>query len=178
MSVAHAPPAHVHRLHVNPWLVAVIALAAALVALGSWVLIDRYGGAESDPATALVDDLYAAATARDPDAFASLLTADAVLEDGAGDRVSAAEAVQGIAQFPATVERVAPVTVEGDFAATYVRDTMREERGLLSEGETITTLVVFQLRDGKIARMWEFLPGVTKPFDNAKLPALGNTLTP
>jgi len=36
----YAPETHRHRVHVNPWLVAVIVLAAALVALGAWVLID------------------------------------------------------------------------------------------------------------------------------------------
>jgi hypothetical protein len=32
---------HMRRPHVNPWLVAVVALAAALVGLGTWMLVNR-----------------------------------------------------------------------------------------------------------------------------------------
>ena len=37
----HASERHEQRPHLDLWLVAVVGLVAALVALGSWVLIDR-----------------------------------------------------------------------------------------------------------------------------------------
>lgn len=44
MSTPHVAQLHQRRLHLNPWLVAVVVLAVAVVALGGWILL------ESDPA--------------------------------------------------------------------------------------------------------------------------------
>jgi hypothetical protein len=41
MTAVQSPVSHQHRFHVNPWMLAAIVLAAALVALGVWVLVDR-----------------------------------------------------------------------------------------------------------------------------------------
>lgn len=49
MSTMHAPRL---QQRPNPWAVAVIALSAALVGLGIWVLVDR-SGTEAQPAAAL-----------------------------------------------------------------------------------------------------------------------------
>ena len=178
----YASRVHLHRPHVNVWLVAVVGLAAALVALGSWVLIDRYSGTEYEAAT-VADDLMAAVNARDADAVASMITADAVFVDAGGDVAVAADVISTVPQTPWTMERVSPVTVEGDFAATFVRMTPREG---LTEGVPVDVavntsteqLVVFQLENGKIARMWDFLPGFTEPFDSANMPWLGTPLSP
>jgi hypothetical protein len=43
MSTPHAEkPHHVRWRHVNPWLVAVVALAAALAGFGTWMLVNRH----------------------------------------------------------------------------------------------------------------------------------------
>ena len=75
MSTTYAPPTHVRRPHANLWLVAVVALAAALMALGAWVVVDRYAGAGgvTQDATALIDDFNAAINAGDADAIGALL---------------------------------------------------------------------------------------------------------
>ena len=83
-----------------------------------------------------------------------------------GDTAVGADAIaNGLADASASglrVERIAPVTVEGDFATTFNRYT---EPGL-----TGTMLATLQLEDGKILRIWGFEPGVTPPFDNAVIP--------
>lgn len=166
MSTTHAPPVHAHRLHVNPWLVAVIALAAALIALGSWVIVDHYTGGDSatQDATTLIDKFDAAGNAGDAKALAALLTNDVVMRSegniltGAQDLQDAAAASAGSLR----VERIAPVTVEGDFASTFIRAT--------EAGSDRTLIAVYQFEDGKISRLWGFELGATSPFDNAVMP--------
>lgn len=165
VSATHAPPVHAHRLHVNVWLVAVIGLAAALVALGSWVLIDRYTGPEHD-VTTLIDDMNAAWSAGDAEAVATFFAPDAVMTRDDGQQTVGVEAISGLVPITEAsdfqVERVAPVTVEGDFATTFMQYTSVSAGG--------TEVGVFQLREGKILRYWFFKLGVTPPFDNALMP--------
>jgi hypothetical protein len=69
-------------------------------------------------------------------------------------------AIRKLADGSFTPERVAPVTLHGDFATTYVK--------LTAVGvEAGTTLSVFEIKDGKILRQWNFAAGTTPPFDNA-----------
>ena len=105
----HASERHEQRPHLDLWLVAVVGLAAALVALGSWVLIDRFEGAGSDSAITVIDDFVASVNADDTDALAAVVTADAEFTDGTGAREwllawGGETFVQGW-----TMERVAPV---------------------------------------------------------------------
>jgi len=147
------------RPHVNVWLVAVIGLTAALVGLAAWVLVDRYAG--TDPtaeATALIDDFNTAVSTSDWDTLATLVTSDFEMRSLGDTFVGADELVAaGSVGGKITVERIAPVTVEGDFATTY-----NTVSGLL--GPMVS---VFQLKDGKIFRIWSFELGSTPPFDNA-----------
>jgi hypothetical protein len=158
----YVPEAHVRRRHVNVWLVAVVGLAAALIGLATWVLVDRYAGGDSatQDATALVDDWNAAVNADYPaDALAPLITSDFEIWTTGGDLYTADEFLAR-ATSPLGAERIAPVTVEGDFATTY--STLSVLPG--------THLTVFQFEDGKISRFWSFELGSTPPFDNAVLP--------
>lgn len=82
----YAPETHRHRVHVNPWLVAVIVLAAALVALGAWVLIDQTRssstpGQASPEVAAMIHNLTAAWNRYDAEATASFYARDAVMEE-------------------------------------------------------------------------------------------------
>ena len=166
MSVAHAPPTHVQRMHVNPWLVAVIALMAALVGLAAWVAVDRFagGGGATHDATTLIDRWQAASTARDGQALTALLTKDAV-QWADGSTLSGSTAiVDAVTSTPGLrVERIAPVTVEGDFASTFASVT--------AAGVTNQPVVeIYQLQNGKIFRQWVFGLGRTAPFDNTATP--------
>jgi hypothetical protein len=151
--------------HFNLWLIAVIGLAAALVGLGSWVLVDRYagGGGATEDATTLIDDFWAAVNTHDMEAAAAMLAPDAVYWDGDAivGRNNIRLAMEGT---PADyrVERIAPVIVADDevggvFATTYVKESY-----ILGPAPN-----VFQLKDGKILRIWEFEVGATPPFDIA-----------
>jgi hypothetical protein len=141
-------------------------LAAGLVALGTWMLVDRYTGPEYD-ATTLIDDWYAASNASDAQAISTLLTPDAVLwVDGTTFSGPKAIANQVTSTPGLRVERTAPVTVEGDFASTFMamtNTTIGVSNAPLSE--------VYQLKDGKIFRLWAFALGVTAPFDNTSIPS-------
>ena len=169
MSTTHKAPevgtaSRVHRHLTTVLWVVVGLLAAALVALGAWVIVDRYTGPEAD-ATALIDDLAAAWSNGDVDAIKGLYANDVVYKEPlSGGTTSGLSAL--IAEVPEavavgfTMERVAPVTVEGDFATTFVHYTPTVV------GQS-TVVAVFQLEDGKIVREWPLQPGVTPPLDNA-----------
>lgn len=164
MSTTYAPPVRAHRAHVNLWLVAAIGLAAALVALGAWVLVDRYTGGDTatQDATTLLDEFAAASSANDGRAAAALVTSDAVLwqtdETLATGKEEIAKLITG--QAGLSVERIAPVTINGDYATSFVHFSAA---GL----PKIPMLNVAQIKDGKIARIWAFRLGTTAPFDNA-----------
>ena len=164
VSTTHAPPVHAHRLHFDAWHVAVVVLAAALVALAAWVVIDNVTGGDSatSDATALIDDFSAAASANDGATAMTMMTDDAVLWSN-GDVISGAAAwADAIDTTPTlTIERTAPVSVEGEYATTFAL------YGVPGVGlEPTTFVMVYQLRDGKVARLWAFLPGTSEPMDN------------
>ena len=166
----YAPEARVHRPHVNLWLVAVIVLAAALVGLGAWVLVDRYGGGESaaEEATAVLDDFYAAANTQDEQALRALFADDVVVWSNGTVMTGEDEVVDAIVTTSGlTMERLAPVTVYGDFASTYIRFTVTSVPGV--DGPVLET---FRLENGQIVRAWDLVLGVTPPFDNTATPSL------
>lgn len=85
-TTTHLPEAHVRRRRFNPWLL-VIGLAAALLALGAWVAIDRATRSEpenlaSSEVVAMVKAQSAAAyQAYDAKAAAAFFAKDAVMEE-------------------------------------------------------------------------------------------------
>lgn len=164
----YTPRAHVRWPHVNLWLVAVVGLAAALIGLGAWVLVDRYtgGGGATHDATTLIDNGSAAWNTGDGNAAATFYTNNAVI-DSLGDTAVGPKAI-GQAMVTAHamqfhVERVAPVTVNGDFATSWFKIT---GVGI----DRYPVLTVFQVKDGKILRQWGFGVGLTEPFINAVMP--------
>lgn len=147
MSIKRVLSPPVRRLHINPWLVAVIALAAGLVALSTWTLVDRT--TTSEPAAAQIGDaLNAAVNAGDAEAVRALFAPNAVFQVSTGERISGLDNVVNAALIPHAVgvrlERVAPVTTSGDTAATFTKH---------SNGAEGVELAVLQIRDGKIVRM-------------------------
>lgn len=74
------------RLKVNPWLVAVVVLAAALVALGMWILIDQMRSSSTQDlalpeVAAMLDARIAAMNRYDAEATTAFFSKDAVLEE-------------------------------------------------------------------------------------------------
>ena len=166
MSTTHVPPVHAHRVHFDPWHVAVVVLAAALVGLGAWVVYDNVtaGDSATEDATTLIDDFNAAGVANDGAKAMTMMTPDATLWSN-GDVISGAKAWgDAIDTTPTlTLDRLAPVTVEGNLATTFVR------YGVPGAGyEPRSSVFVYQLRDGKIAKAWAFVTGVTPPLDTVK----------
>lgn len=166
LMTTYAPEVHVrHRPHINLWLVAVVLLSAALVGLGAWVLVDRYTGPTHDTTT-LLDDFYAASSAHDGKTVAAMLASDAVFWTDGTTMAGQKKIVNEILTTPGlTVERIAPVTVEGDFASTFIAFTV-PAAGL----NKAPAAEVVQLKDGKIFRVWDFGLGVTPPLDNTSIP--------
>ena len=156
---------HVHRPHLNLSLVAIVGLAAALIGLGSWVLVDRYagGGGATPDATRLLDNFNTALNAGDATALAGLLAPNVEARSLGDTMVGAQPIANGLAKAHSDaglhVERIAPVTVEGEFATTFQRYTEAAGSGLMQS--------TFQIKDGRILRFWSFQPGATPPFENA-----------
>jgi hypothetical protein len=63
-----------------------------------------------------------------------------------------------------TIKRIAPVAVNGEFAATFKTVT-----GSGACAGPVTFLAVYQIRHGKVVRDWHLLPGTTPPFDQIAL---------
>ena len=161
----YAPEAHPHRrLHVNRWLVAVVVLAVALVGLGTWMIVDHYTGGDTatNDATTLIDNVNTAFTTNDASALPTYYADNAVIRS-LGQEYVGLESIQSLASGTWQVERIAPVTVNGEYATTFVR---------LTAGDQATTAVTtFQIRDGMIVRQWGFAIGETPPFTNAVAPS-------
>ena len=159
--VGTAPPVHRH-LTTALWIVVGV-LAAALVALGAWVIVDRYTGPEAD-ATALIDDVAAAWSSGDVAAMRDLYATDVVYSEPYGDTATGLSQLTEVAPTANaegfTLERVAPVTVEGDFATTFMHYTT-------DSGQAGTVVAVYQIEDGKVVGEWALQPGLTPPLDNA-----------
>ena len=165
----HGHRIHLHRPHINPWLVAVIGLGAGLLALGSWVLVDRYAGGSTpeQSATTLIDNYNAAINAHDWNAAAAFFTRDAVYYDGSNRLVGRNNirlAMQSIPYPDYQATRIAPVIVARDEAGHEFATTFANEEPVISG----LIPQVYQLKDGKILREWEFVFG-TAPFAGAVL---------
>jgi hypothetical protein len=164
----HPHRAHLHRPHVNLWLGAVVVLAAALIGLAAWVLVDRYtgGSTATENAASLIDNFNAAVNRNDGKAVAALLTSHAVLYQR-GNSVAGANTIGKVITTQAgtkNLERIAPVAVNGEYATTFIHFWA------LGGIEDWPQLQVFQIKDGKIARIWGFLLGETPPFENIARP--------
>lgn len=159
----HPHRLHLHRPHVNPWLVAVIGLSAALIALGAWVIADRTtgGGNTSSDAAALIDKFLVTANGNDANAIAALLTSDAVFFQRGNSVTGANTIAKSIATQGGSkaLQRIAPVAVNGDYATTFIHFFVP------GVGEDWPQLEVFKFKNGKIAGVWGFLLGETAPFN-------------
>jgi hypothetical protein len=159
-TTTHTPRADVRRPQFNPWLVAVIALVAALVALGAWVVVDQTRsssteGLASPKVASMLEDRLAALNSGDAEAISSFYTANAVLEerDVTPVRVTRGRVAIGdtiatyVNSFGLQVERVSPIIQTGRSVA---------EATVFPGDPTLGWTLVYLLdRDsGKITHQW------------------------
>ena len=88
---AYASRTHPRRPHANPWVIAVVALAAALTGLSAWVIVDHAGSTNapaqpttalaSAKATAMLDARYAALNSGGKQSFARFYSPDTEFTD-------------------------------------------------------------------------------------------------
>ena len=88
---AYTSRTHPHRPHANPWVIAVVALAAALVGLSAWVIVDHAGSANapakpttasaSAKVTAMLDARFAALNSGGKQSFARFYSPDTEFTD-------------------------------------------------------------------------------------------------
>lgn len=155
------PHPHARRPHVNPWLVAGV-LAAALVGLGAWVLIDRNTsatvssagqphGLASASVAAMLGERIAAANRGDGKAVAAFYSRAGVLEER---DVTPAVVTRGNEQIGARLQELfrtygIPLKPESSVIqfGRYVAEALSWEVG--------GGIVVYQLdANGKIAHQW------------------------
>jgi hypothetical protein len=129
-TLTQLPAGHVRRPQFSPWLVGVIALAAALVALGAWVVFDQTRsssteGLASPEVASMLEDRLVALNSGDAEAISAFYTADAVLEERDVTPVRVTKGSEAIGNAIATyvnvyglqVERVSPIIQTGRSAA-------------------------------------------------------------
>jgi hypothetical protein len=159
----HPHRIRVQRPQVTLSLVAIVVLAAALVGLGAWVAVDRLtGGATptaTNDATTLIDNELAYTSAGNVNAALALYTPDATVWRDGGVPFTGTVQIRNLIKVangwgPFAATRIAPVNVAGAWATTYY------QRPYLNK----PVLAVFQLRDGKIFREWDFGLAKTNPF--------------
>lgn len=146
---------------VNRWLIgAAVALAVALVAVGTWAIVDRPSEAVAPPPTIgladaatvqMIDDLHEAVST-DGERFASFFTEDGVFEEHTDhDAVTEGrEKIAALLQYYIDLgwhaERIGQVTQWGNFAA-------HAQAG----PEGYTGMAIYELASGeKIRHMWVF----------------------
>lgn len=167
VSATHTHRAHTRRPQITAWQAAVVVLAAVVIALAAWIVVDRSTGTSSpaQETTTLVDELNAAWSAGDASAVAASFARGGVAQlqghtfEGATTIGNHAATASGFAGF--RIARAAPVSVSGEFAATFA------EYRYGGSSRLGTLLAVYQLREGKILREWTFKLGATEPFANA-----------
>lgn len=168
----YAPPVHVrHRPHIELRLGVIAALVVALVAFGSWVLVDRYasggGSTTPNPAT-LIDKFYAAESAHNTAAIKALWTTNGVIWVH-GQRLSVNELTKRWMHVSGVqVHRVAPVIGWGHNFATTI--TRLESYANINTPPMPPMIEVVQTKNGKIFRLWEFFVGSTSPFIDRAAP--------
>ena len=160
----HPHRAHLPRPHLNLWLAAVVVFAAALTGVAAWVLVDRYTGGDTatENAATLIDNFNAAVNRNDAKAITALLTSNAVFYQR-GDSVAGANTIGKVITTQAgtkNLKRIAPVAVNGEYATTFIHFSA------MGGVEDWPQLQVFQIKHGKLARIWGFLLGGTPPFEN------------
>jgi hypothetical protein len=149
--------------HLVRWLVlAVVLLAAAVVTLGAWVVVDQTGTTGNDN-QALVNDLANAWSTYDATAITTLYAPNAAITNPDGSSFAGIDAILGALGtyklFKTNVEPIGKAAVNGDYTATFFR---------ISDGtEVLEVLTLLQVKNGKIVRHWDFGPGFTPPLDNA-----------
>jgi hypothetical protein len=160
MAATHTGRAHVHGPQFNPWLGVVIALVAALVGLGAWVIVDQTSSSTSEglapPEVAtMLENRIAAFDRADGRAAAAFYTEDAIMqEEDIGltttGRDQIAARLQYLMNAGLRMKTIGAPIQSGRFVGEAVRfyDSSGTARG---EG-----VLAFELdkNSGKIAHQW------------------------
>ncbi len=163
---AHAPRTHARRPHANPWVVAVVALAAALVGLSAWVIIDR-AGSTNNPATpatavapakvtAMLDARFAALNSGGKQSFARFNSPDTEFTDFGVTPPITAKGAANVANLMGGYSRMWATAGQRITRESQVIQAGRYVAHTLLLGPT-PGIAVYRLDEqGKIAREWAF----------------------
>jgi hypothetical protein len=164
MSMTHVPVTHVGRPHLNPWLVVAVVLAALVVGLGVWVIVDQTWSSSVDrqaspEVVAMLGARLAALNRADAEAIASFFTADATLNDVmsgspelpfpvvTGNKDIGQAIATGITTSGLQLESVPPI-------AQYGQTVVEAVKAVGSESPMDWLLVYRLAANGKIAYEW------------------------
>lgn len=157
MTVTHTGQAHAHRPQVNAWLAAVIALAAALIALGTWVIVDQTRssstqGLASPETVTVLNDRIAAVNSGDAQAISAFYTRDAVLEER---DVTPEVITRGSEQIGGRIRGLTQLGLRLKSESPVIRfgNTVAEAASMPGSG-TEGFILVYALEGNKIAHQW------------------------
>lgn len=156
----HAHPVGGHRVHFDPWHIAVVVLAAIAVGLGAWVVVDRTSssptpGVATPDVTSMLNARLAALNSGNAKAISGFYTADAVLEEHDVTPTNVTRGNQAIGDAIATyvnfggmhLKRVSPIIQTGRSVSEAVIAPSEPGWGL-------TLVYLLDQNSGKIAHQW------------------------
>ena len=156
----YAREAHSHpRSHLNPWLVAVIALAAALLGLGVWVVVDQTrssstSGLASPEVTSMLRDRLVALNSGDAKAIAAFYASNAVLEERDVTPAAVTEGSDRIGRRIASIVKVFGMQLESASPVIQLDGTVAEATNMPGSRNEGFILVYKLAPSGKIAHQW------------------------
>ena len=159
MSVVHIPPTHARRWHVGPLLVTVLVLAAALVALGTWTLVDRQEsssttGLASPKVVAMLRNRIAALNSGDDKAIAAFYARDAVLEERDVTPAVVTSGSQQIGERIGSIVRLFGMQLEPTGPMVRLGGTVAEATSVPGNPDEGFILAYRLDAQGKIAHQW------------------------
>ena len=162
VATSHVAHPHLRRPRVNPWLIGVVALAAALVALGGWVIFDDEAppeGLASAEATSMLSDRIAAFNTAGVEDMSRFYAPNAILEEHDVSPVAVTRGSKAIGdrlEYFSDMWDMAGLRIASESAPIQLGPYVAEAASI---GQDWDGILVYKLdQNGKIEHQWVIGP--------------------